>query len=153
MHQISYTFSPILPCPYLSRKRGRGRIEEGGTMKFSDDCRRISFYQTKVLKPAYLTYPSSSISPVSLDGKNSPSVNRESERKKNRKIFLFFLAKVRKISRRSYLIADREEGGGSTFDASAGNASISLRINGRSPKGIALFTFSLINESKFRVFN
>lgn len=76
-------------------------------MKFSDDCRRISFYQTKVLKPAYLD-PSSSISPVSLDGKNSP-VNRESERKKNRKIFLFiffffFLAKVRKFSRRSYLI-------------------------------------------------
>lgn len=78
---------------------------------------------------------------------------RESERKKNRKIFLFLLARVRKISRWSYLIADRKEGGGSTFDVSARNASISLRINGRSPKGIALFTFSLINESKFRVFN
>lgn len=55
-------------------------------MKFSDDCRRISFYQTKVLKPAYLTYPSSSISPVSLDGKNSPSV-RVRERKIEKSFF------------------------------------------------------------------
>lgn len=88
VHQISYTrhfhrFYDVL-TPQEGEERRR---EEGGTMKFSDDCRRISFYQTKVLKPAYLD-PSSSISPVSLDGKNSP-VNRESERKKNRKIFLF----------------------------------------------------------------
>lgn len=47
MHQISYARHfrrsyDALPFPWR-------------TMKFSDDCRRISFYQTKVFKPAYLT--------------------------------------------------------------------------------------------------